>query len=141
MIRASIFAATALLVWAVVYYTHWVLLRRRFVAIATGRVYQSGAMHPNLLIWYARRHLITTVIDFRGENESGVHAERQALAGTGVRHVNIPVGILPTRESLRRFIEVMSEDLQAGKRVLMHCKDGQGRAIAFAAIYRIEFEG
>jgi hypothetical protein len=23
----------------------------------------------------------------------------------------------------------------------MHCKDGQGRAIAMAAIYRIEFEG
>lgn len=141
MIQASIFAATAFLVWAIVYYAHWVLLRRRFVAIAAGRVYQSGAMYPSLLIRYARRYSITTVIDFRGENENGVCAERQALAEAGVRHVNIPVGILPTRDSLRRFIEVMREDLQDGKRVLMHCKDGQGRAIAFAAIYRIEFEG
>jgi hypothetical protein len=141
MVRTAIFLATAFLVWAVLYYGHWVLLRRRFVAIAPGRVYQSGAMSPRRLLRYARRYQIATILDFRGAHEREVHIEAQALAGTGIRHINIPVGLLPTRDELRRFIEVMTEELSARRRVLMHCKDGQGRAVALAAIYRIEFEG
>lgn len=130
-----------LVVWAAVYYGHWVLVRRRFVAISPGRVYQSGAMRPRRLLQYARRYQIATVIDFRGAHEEGVQVEGQALAGTGVRHINIPIGILPGQEELQRFIEVMTDELIAGRRVLIHCKDGEGRAIALAAIYRIEFEG
>lgn len=141
MASVTIFAAVALLVWTVVYYTHWVVLRRRFVAIAPGRVYQSGAMSPRLLMRYARRYSIATVIDFRCVSERGVFIEKQALEKAGVRHVNIPIGILPTRDDLRHFIEVMHAELSTGATVLMHCKDGEGRAIAFAAIYRIEFEG
>ncbi len=135
------FLATALVIWAVLYYGHWVLLRRRFVAIAPGRVYQSGAMSPRRLLWFARRYDIATILDFRGEQEPPVRAEAQALAGTGIRHINIPIGQLPTCEDIRRYLEVMNEELLAGRRVLMHCKDGQGRAVALAAIYRIEFEG
>jgi protein tyrosine phosphatase (PTP) superfamily phosphohydrolase (DUF442 family) len=141
MLRTAVFFATALVVWAILYYGHWVLLRRRFVAIAPGRVYQSGAMSPRRLLHYARRHQITSILDFRGAHEQAVQIEARALAGTEIRHINIPVGLLPTRDDLRRFIEVMTEELSAGRRVLMHCKDGQGRAIALAAIYRIEFEG
>lgn len=141
MVQTVVFLATAFLVWSVVYYAHWVVLRRRFVAITPRRVYQSGAMRPDRLLRYARRHGIATVLDFRGAHEEPVRVEAQALAGTGIRHINIPVGLLPARDELRRFIEVMTEELAAGRRVLMHCKDGQGRAIALAAIYRIEFEG
>jgi hypothetical protein len=131
----------AVVVWAVLYYGHWVLVRRRFVAISPGRVYQSGAMRPRRLLDYARRYQVATVIDFRGAHEEPVRLEALALAGTEVRHVNIPVGILPEPEQMQRFIAVMTEELLAGRRVLMHCKDGQGRAVALAAIYRIEFEG
>jgi hypothetical protein len=98
-------------------------------------------MAPQRLLRYARRYQIATILDFRGQHEREVQIEAQALAGTGIRHINIPVGLLPTRDDLRRFIEVMTEELAAGRRVLMHCKDGQGRAVALAAIYRIEFEG
>jgi len=141
MLRTTLSLLAVLLTSAVVYYGHWVLVRRRLVAISPGRVYQSGAMRPRRLLEYARRYQIETVIDFRGAHEEPVRVEAQALAGTGVRHINIPIGILPGAEELRRFIEVMTEELIAGRPVLMHCKDGQGRAIALAAIYRIEFEG
>lgn len=131
----------ALLAWAVVYYGHWVLVRRRFVKICAGRVYQSGAMRPHRLIRCARRHSIQTVVDFRGAHEEVVHREAQALRDAGIRHINIPSGQQITARSLQRFVDVMSEELAAGRRVLLHCKDGQGRAVAFAAIYRIHFEG
>jgi hypothetical protein len=141
MIRAVAFVIAALLIWAVPYYALWVLVQRRFVAVSPGRVYQSGAMSPRKLIRYVRRYDIATVIDFRCAHEKEVRVESQALARSGNCHINIPIGILPGRDELRRFIEVMTEELANRRRVLMHCKDGQGRAIAFVAIYRIEFEG
>jgi protein-tyrosine phosphatase len=140
MVRAAVFTFAALLIWAVLYYAHWVIVRRRLVAIAPGRVYQSGAMSARKLVRYARRYAIATVIDFRGAHEEIVHIEARALAAVGIRHINIPIGTLPADEDIRRFVDVMTDELQHRRRVLMHCKDGQGRAVAFAAIYRIEFE-
>lgn len=132
----------AFLGWAVIYYLHWVVLQRRLVMISRGRVFQSGAMRAAPLIRCAQRHGIQTVIDFRGGLEHPlVEQEARALAGTGIRHINIPVGTLPQEKDLHRFHQVMSEELAAGRPVLLHCKDGQGRAVAFAALYRIQFEG
>lgn len=141
MARSFLLVLACVLVWGVVYYTHWVCLRRRFVAISAGRVYQSGAMSPQRLIRFARRYLIQTVIDFRGAHEEAVQREARALSGTGIRHINIPVGQLPTQRDVQRFIDVMSDELAKGRTVLLHCKDGQGRAVAFAALFRIHFEG
>jgi protein tyrosine/serine phosphatase len=141
MLQTTVLLVAVLCTWAALYYGHWVLVRRRFVAISPGRVYQSGAMRPRQLLELTRRYRIATVIDFRGAHEDAVRVEAQALAGTGVRHINIPIATLPGPEELRRFLDLMTEELVAGKRVLMHCKDGEGRAVALAAIYRIEFEG
>jgi protein tyrosine phosphatase (PTP) superfamily phosphohydrolase (DUF442 family) len=141
MTRATIILVSMVLVWAIVYYTYWVIIRRRFVAIVPGRVYQSGAMWPWWLIRSARRYAIQTVIDFRGAHEEETQIQARALADTGIRYINIPIGALPAQSDVRRFIHVMNEELSAGRRVLMHCRDGEGRAIAMAAIYRIEFEG
>ena len=141
MTRVTLIALVGVLMWAIVYYAHWVLVRRRFVVVAPDRVYQSGAMRPRRLIYFARRYAIETIIDFRGAHEEPVCRQARALAGTGIRYINIPVGLLPSQGDLDRFIQVMTGELLAGRRVLMHCKDGQGRAIALAAIYRIEFEG
>jgi protein tyrosine phosphatase (PTP) superfamily phosphohydrolase (DUF442 family) len=138
----ALIAFTAFIVFPVVYYLHWVLGLRRFVTISRGRVYQSGAMRAGQLIRMARRHGIRTVIDFRSGFESPLVArEARALSGTGILHINIPVGALPQDKDLQRFHEVMSQELAAGRPVLLHCKDGEGRAVAFAAIYRIQFEG
>lgn len=141
MTTTTLLVLPLVLAWAVVYYVHWVHVRRRFVAISPGRVYQSGAMAPHRLIRCARRHSIETIIDFRGAHEQLVQQEARALGGTGIKHINIPIGRLPTQKDLQRFTDVMSEELRAGRAVLLHCKDGEGRAVAFAAIYRIQFEG
>jgi protein-tyrosine phosphatase len=137
--RTIALLVTVGVVWAGIYYAHWVCVRRRFVMITPGQLYQSARMEPHRLIRCARRHQIEVVIDFRGPSE--VHAEAQALAAAGIRHINIPVCTNPSAEAIRRFVEVVLVERNAGRRVLLHCKDGEGRAIAFAAIYRIEFEG
>jgi hypothetical protein len=126
--------------WTGVYYAHWVCVRRRFVTITPGRLYQSAAMRPERLIRCVRRHGIAAVIDFR-EASSQVHGEARSLAAAGIQHINIPASATPSAEVISRFIEVMRRERSAGRGVLLHCKDGEGRAIAFAAIYRIEFEG
>jgi len=141
MIRVVTICLAAGLLWAAVYYVHWVCVRRRFVVVTPGRVYQSAAMSPGRLIRCLRRHGIDTVVDFRGAHEKPVQVEARALAEAGMKHINIPSGLLPTPEAIRRFTEVMAEERTAGRRALLHCKDGEGRAIAFAAIYRMEFEG
>ena len=51
------------------------------------------------------------------------------------------MGCHPTAEDIHRFVEAIAEERAAGRRVLLHCKDGEGRAVCCAAIYRIEFEG
>jgi protein tyrosine phosphatase (PTP) superfamily phosphohydrolase (DUF442 family) len=135
-----LFVLALVLAWIVAYYVHWVLVRRRFVEISPGRVYQSGAMAPRRLIRCARRYSIRTIIDFRGAHEEAVDREARALIATGIRHINIPVGNLPTQQDLQRFTDVMAQELAANRSVLLHCKDGEGRAVAFAAIYRIQFE-
>ena len=141
MTQTSFLVAALVLSWAIFYYVHWVVVRRRLVAIVPRRVYQSGAMCPRRLIRCARRYSIGTVIDFRGADEEVARVQARALANTGIRNINIPIGTLPTQNDVRSFLDVMTEELSAGRRVLMHCKDGEGRAIAMAAIYRIEFEG
>lgn len=140
MLHTVTLLAAAALAGAVIYYSHWVLVRRRFVEIAPG-VYQSGAMWPCWLIRCVRRHGIDAVIDLRGAREPGVLAEARALSRAGIRYINVPVGQLPTRETVACFLGLMAEAHAAGRRILFHCKDGQGRAIALAAIYRIEFRG
>jgi len=98
-------------------------------------------MSPRRLICCVRRHAVHTVIDFRGPHEPGGRAQARALADTGIRYINIPIGALPTQSDLRGFIDAMTEELANGRRVLMHCKDGVGRAVAMAAVFRIELEG
>lgn len=99
-------------------------------------------MRPTQLLRVARRHGIDTVIDFRGGAEMPlVNREREALAAVGLRHAHVPCGAVPCDLTVRRFLDVMNEEIVANRRVLIHCKDGEGRAVAFAALYRIEFEG
>jgi protein tyrosine phosphatase (PTP) superfamily phosphohydrolase (DUF442 family) len=141
MTRTTVILIMMGLVWVVVYYAHWIVVRRRFVAIVPRRVYQSGAMWPRRLIRCVHRYAIDTVIDFRQSHHAATRIEARALADYGIRYVNIPLGTRLTQNDARRFVDVMAEELSAGRRVLMHCKDGEGRAIAMAAIYRIEFEG
>jgi hypothetical protein len=134
-------AAAVLLVWCAFVYGYWVLVDRRLTVVSRNTVFQAGAMRAQVLRNCVARLRIDTVIDFRGSHKSCVTLERATLDALGVRHVNIPTGREPTPADVARFVDVMQAERRAGRRVLMHCKDGQGRAVAFAAIYRIEFDG
>ena len=78
---------------------------------------------------------------FRAAHEPEVLAEARELARANIRHINVPMGCHPSLDDIRRFVEAIAEERAAGRRVLLHCKDGEGRAVCCAAIYRIEFEG
>jgi protein tyrosine phosphatase (PTP) superfamily phosphohydrolase (DUF442 family) len=134
------FTAFLLLCGAV--YLYWVHVARRLTTIRSGYIYHAGAMRPAQLLRVARRLKIDTVIDFRGDKEMPqVRIEQRALEHTGIRHAHVPSGNLPCTDTLRSFIALMGEELDSNHRVLMHCKDGEGRVVAFAAVYRMEFEG
>jgi protein tyrosine/serine phosphatase len=57
----------------------------------------------------------------------------------GVQFVNIPSPQVPGEEELSRFLELISraENLP----VLVHCNHGEGRAVLYGALWRIEAEG
>ena len=121
-------------------YGYWVLIENRLTVVTSRRVYQSAAMSPGKLIRVAKRLGIHTVFDFRGHGDD-VNAEGIALWGIGVRYVHIPSTPNPTPDSIAAFVRAMKSEFFARRKVLMHCQHGEGRAVFFAAIYRIEFEG
>jgi protein tyrosine phosphatase (PTP) superfamily phosphohydrolase (DUF442 family) len=121
-------------------YGYWVLIEHLLTVVTSKRVYQSAAMSPRKLIRLAKRLGIHTVFDFRG-NGDDVDAEGFALRGIGVRYVHIPTSPEPRPDTIAAFVRAMKAEFASRRKVLMHCHDGEGRAVFFAAIYRIEFEG
>ena len=131
----------AWLLVSAIYYGYWVICQRRWVTVTPNEVYQSGWMRPGRLIRWTRTRNISTVIDFRGACDKGVKQEAAILAKAGVRYINIPCGRTPTHHAISAFVAIANSERAAGNRMLIHCKDGQGRAVFFAAVYRMEFVG
>jgi uncharacterized protein (TIGR01244 family) len=125
-------------------YGYWVRVEHRLTVITRGRVYQSAAMRPADLIRVANRLGIQTVIDFRDERECEQRRtadERLALQRVGIRYFHIPSSTTPAPETVATFLRVMKPEVAAHRTVLLHCRDGEGRAVFYSAIYRIQFEG
>lgn len=62
----------------------------------------------------------------------------ECLAQVGVKHFHLPFDQVPNDETIDAFIEIL--DHCEYRPVLIHCKHGEGRAVLFAAIYRMEYE-
>jgi|LauGreDrversion2_6_1035139.scaffolds.fasta_scaffold02307_1 protein tyrosine phosphatase (PTP) superfamily phosphohydrolase (DUF442 family) len=122
-------------------YGWWVHFHSRFTTVSRGVLFQSAAMPPSKLVRVVQRRGIQTVFDFRSGQDSEVAAERQALAAIGVRHRHLPTSIYPSQQEILVFVAAMQRELAQSSRILVHCEDGEGRAVMFAAIYRIEFQG
>lgn len=125
-------------------YGYWVVAEHRLTVVTPGHVYQSAAMPPEDLIRLAHRIGIQTVFDFRGDSESEQRltaAERLALEGAGIKYVHIPSSTRPSPETVATFLRAVAPDIDAHRTVLLHCHDGEGRAVFYSAIYRIQFEG
>ena len=121
-------------------YEYWAVLDHRFLAITPGRVYSSGAMPSEALAQKVKKYGIKTIIDLRkSEEQQAIDAEHIAMERIGVTHINLPTKQIPEVETVMAFLEIMKKP--AAYPVLIHCHHGEGRAVLFSAMYRIEFEG
>lgn len=124
-------------------------LHDRFTTVDPARVYTSSAIPPARLPDVLKRHGIRTVIDLRDPNGQGrlcpetaaeIAAEAAVVATLpGVRHVGIPSPQVPTAATLAAFFATLDDP--AAYPVLIHCHHGTGRAMIYAALYRIEYLG
>lgn len=125
-------------------YGYWVKAEHRLTVITPGHVYQSAAMPPEDLLRVTARLGVQTVFDFRGDSgEEGrlTEREQQALGHAGIHYVHIPSSIRPAPETVASFVQAMGKEVAAHRTVLLHCRDGEGRAVFFSAVYRMQFEG
>jgi len=138
-IQLATLAASPIILSGLVY-AWWAHPHARFTTVAPGRLFHSAAMSPHKLVRVARLRKLDVVIDFRSGQDPAVAAESDALSAAGIRHIHLPTGISPQPPEIAAFVQTARREVVAGRRVLMHCEDGEGRAVMFAAIYRIEFE-
>ena len=119
---------------------YWNNYHDRFTTVTSGKVFSSAAMQLEPLGKKVKAHKIKTVIDFRGDKlQPFVDAEHAFLSRIGVTHIHIPSKQVPNEEVLDRFLSVL--DNPENYPILMHCNHGEGRAVLFSSIYRIEYEG
>lgn len=116
---------------------YWTVRERRWTTIEPGRVYQSGLLAEPILREKLEENGIRTVIDLRNPDDGDLESERKVVESMGRRYIGMPTTQVPKDETVDEFLDVMEE---ADYPVLVHCKDGQGRSVLFAAVYRIEFE-
>lgn len=116
---------------------YWVFLDYRFFTLDEGEAFRSAAIPSKVLVKKVREHKIRTVIDFRMHNND-VESEKETLDKIGVRHINLPSKQIPSTENIDRFLSIF--DNPENKPVLLHCEHGVGRAGAFSAIYRMEYD-
>jgi protein tyrosine/serine phosphatase len=118
-------------------YAYWALFEHRFTTVTPGQVYRSAAMPPDRLLEKVEEYGIRAVIDLRTHDAD--ETERSALATLGVKYFNLPASQAPSPSVLDAFLEFAAQS--ENRPFLVHCTHGVGRAVLFAALYRIEFEG
>jgi protein tyrosine phosphatase (PTP) superfamily phosphohydrolase (DUF442 family) len=141
-LRFLALVALAALAVMVGIYAQWVLGAHRLTVITPGRAYQSAAMPPEVMARVASGLKVQTVFDFRDDRDPAVFAaEGAALQRDGIRYVHIPSSTSPAPETVDAFLRAMRPEVAAHRTVLLHCHDGEGRAVFYSAVYRMEFEG
>lgn len=124
-------------------------INHNFKPVTEGKVYKSGAIPVDELPGYIEEYNIKSVIDLRFpgtddlENNPEIPEELLAEKNTienipGINYYNIGSEQIPEDETVERFLKVMDDSLNYP--VLIHCHHGEGRAILFSAIYRMEYE-
>jgi hypothetical protein len=122
-------------------YAWWHYREHRFSVVSRGNVYRCAAMPPQALRQMVRRHGIRTVFDLRCpvEGAEKIAAEKETLESLGVHHVNLESPQVPTPELRDRYLAWVADP--AHRPALIHCNHGEGRAVLYGALWRIEFEG
>ena len=142
-----IFASLVLI--AVGKYVYDTNINHNFKAVTEGKVYKSGVIPIDELPEYIEEYNIKSVIDLRfpgtddlvnnPEIPEELLAEKDAIAKIpGVNYYNIGSEQIPEDETVEKFLRVMDDSLNYP--VLIHCHHGEGRAVLFSSIYRMEYE-
>jgi protein tyrosine/serine phosphatase len=118
---------------------YWVHVAHRFSAVTEGKVYRSGVMPYEKFKKIIEKYKIKTIIDLRKpKRQSEIDKEHLEALKLNVKHVNIPSNQAPADKTVKTFLEIMDDNTNYP--VLIHCYHGEGRAVLFSAIYRIEYE-
>lgn len=149
MKKILIFGFISLIAIAVGKYVYDTNINYNFKPITEGKVYKSGVIPPEKLPDYVQKYNIKSIIDLRfpgtpdlinnPEVPEELMEEQLAVEKMkGVTYYNIGSEQIPDDETLNRFFEVMDDE--SNYPVLIHCHHGEGRAILFSTIYRMEYE-
>ncbi|SDX10936.1 dual specificity protein phosphatase family protein [Aequorivita viscosa] len=149
MKKILLIAFAAIVLIAVGKYVYDTNINHNFKPVTEGKVYKSGVIPPDELPGYIEEYNIKSVIDLRfpgtddlvnnPEIPEELLAEKRVIEGLpGVNYYNIGSEQIPEDETVDRFLEVMDDSLNYP--VLIHCHHGEGRAVLFSAIYRMEYE-
>lgn len=141
-----VLAVVLIIVGKYVYDTN---INHNFKPVTEGKVYKSGAIPIDELPGYIEKYNIKSVIDLRfpgtddlvnnPEIPEELTAEKEAIAKiSGINYYNIGSEQIPEDETVDKFLKVMDDSLNYP--VLIHCHHGEGRAILFSSIYRMEYE-
>jgi len=136
-----ILALCALAVLFLLRVGYWYYCQYRFVEVIKGRLYRCKAMPEPRLLKTVRKYGIQAVIDLRRPKNSAeaIEAERGWLEKEGITYLNVPANQVPSPETVDAFMAAVKK---AGDGpLLIHCRDGRGRAVFYSAIYLIEYEG
>ncbi|SRR5690554_640006 len=149
MKKTVLIVVAAFILIAVGKYVYDTNINHNFKAVTEGKVYKSGAIPIDELPEYIEEYNIKSVIDLRfpgtddlinnPEIPEELLDEKNAIAKIpGVNYFNIGSEQIPEDETVERFLKVMDDSLNYP--VLIHCHHGEGRAILFSSIYRMEYE-
>jgi protein tyrosine phosphatase (PTP) superfamily phosphohydrolase (DUF442 family) len=142
-----------LLLFAIGYYIWHVHFNYRFEEISKNKVYKSALIKPEKLEAFLVPNHIKTVIDLldpgvqdrlNPAKQADITAEDEAIKkinkknNLNIKHINIPSGQVPTKETLTKFFKILDD--KSNYPVLIHCYHGTGRAVIYSAIYRVEYE-
>ncbi len=122
-------------------YAWWHYKEYRLTEVSPGALYRSAAMPPKVLRATIRRLGIRTMVDLRcpEEGEASIAAEAQVCEELGITHLNLESPQVPPDELRDRFLD-WGEDPEHLP-MLVHCNHGEGRAVLYGALWRIEVEG
>jgi protein tyrosine/serine phosphatase len=123
---------------------------RNLRVVRDGVLLRSGQLSLTALKCLLHDHEIKTVITFRDATRPGDPppdlAEEKYCLSEGIRYHRISPrtwwaidGSVPAEEGVRRFLAIMDDP--DNYPVLMHCFAGIHRSGAFAAVFRMEYDG
>lgn len=149
MKKKLIFGFLAVILIAAGKYVYDTNINYNFKPVTEGKVYKSGTIPPEKLADYIKENQIKSVVDLRfpgtddlvnnPEVPQDLSSEKEAVKKLdGVNYFHVGSEQIPDQQTLDSFFKVMDDS--ANYPVLIHCYHGEGRAILFSSIYRMEYE-